>query len=178
MKQGFTTTIVLEHLKPDQIVSYEAKEAYCFRYNCNEIPQKCFNGKYAILREILVYVDKDGRRHSTRTGTMTDGLSLGLTRIFMGSPMKSKYLACGVTHDGICQRARDIPDKTQRKSLRLSADRLFFEMVEYIQSLEKEPPRRFLKRLRKATRKGAEKLKAKAFFHGVRLGAGWEELRR
>ena len=157
-RQGFSGKILLEHLTHDISPTYEAQEWYCNRYHANEIPAKYFDGGYAIVMAKLTYTDKRGRKHRTTVGMLTDGGSIP-DRLYgvISPPYASKYLPAYLTHDEICQRARDIEEPYLRKQLRLDADRLFLEMLTYL---------------------GAGAIKRRLMYRGVRIGSFWDEVTR
>ena len=157
-RQGFSGKILLEHLTKDIPPTYEAQEWYCDHYHANEIPAKYFYGGYAIAMAKLTYTDKLGRKHRATVGLLTDGGSIP-DRLYgvISPPYASRFLPAYLIHDELCQRARDIPDKAMRKSLRLDADRLFLEMLTYL---------------------GAGAIKRRLMYRGVRIGSFWDEVTR
>jgi len=108
----------------------------------------------AHLSRSFYYIDKDGVKHNCPSRMVTDGLSIPRKLWFLfGAPFASPYLAGGLVHDGLCDQARDIARDVglkQARQLRLSADKLFHEMLLFL---------------------GCPRLKAWAMFRGVRIGS-------
>ena len=106
------------------------------------------------LLEDFWYIDHEGDKHIAYAGMLTDGTSIprALWTIF-GNPFSTDHLPAAVIHDCICYDCEDLIRaglKKEARQLRLSADRLFLEMLLYL-------------KIRKS--------KARLMYRGVRIGA-------
>jgi hypothetical protein len=110
--------------------------------------------KGAFLSENFRYTDKRGHVHTCYKGMLTDGLSIPrFFYRFIDPPFDSFYLGAALIHDKYCDCARDVwnaGNHTEARVLRKSADKLFHEMLLFLD---------------------CPKWKAGAMYSAVRLGA-------
>jgi len=88
--------------------------------------------RYAVLYHQWLYVDRKGAPHVAGEGFPLDGLTIPriLWRV-AGHPW-GRHLAAGVIHDSDCAIALSFPPGDHRDRLRLHADELFHEGLEYL----------------------------------------------
>ena len=89
---------------------------------------------YATLSENFTTWDSSGRPIMAIEGMPTDGISIpsrltGIARIL---PFRSPYLRPAISHDHICYQSLSLAPGPERRKLRLSGDKLFYEMCLFV----------------------------------------------
>ena len=102
------------------------------RFSDNPVVELLPDGRNGRLYRDFSYTDTIGREHMAHKGMITDGGSIPrfLWRL-IGSPFTGVARPAYIIHDKYCYKANDL-EGAERAELRLSADKLLLEILEYL----------------------------------------------